>query len=91
MNATTLSVISSAIRVIRYEGGGLAVKFHNGRIYLHPRLPQAVYGGPEQASPKGVCLHPPRLRPLPARLCCPALSSSLSAPPIHTRHETTHS
>ena len=38
-----ISVSSSAIRAIGYDGSTLAVEFHNGRIYDHPGVPESVF------------------------------------------------
>ena len=48
-----ISVSSSAIAAIGYEGGTLAVAFRNGGLYYHPGVPYAVYVGLMQALSKG--------------------------------------
>ena len=49
-----ISVSSSAIRAIGYDGGTLAVAFHNSGIYYHHGVPYSVYVGLMQASSKGI-------------------------------------
>jgi KTSC domain len=48
-----ISVRSSAIRAIGFDGYTLSVEFHNGGIYDHPGVPYSVYEGLMQASSKG--------------------------------------
>jgi KTSC domain len=53
MDPTLISVDSSAIRAVGYDGWTLTVEFCNGRIYDHPGVPYSVYQGLMQASSKG--------------------------------------
>ena len=48
-----ISVSSSAIAAIGYEGGILAVTFHNTGTYYHPGVPYSVFEGLLRASSKG--------------------------------------
>jgi hypothetical protein len=48
-----ISVNSSAIRAVGYDGHTLTVEFHTGRIYDHPGVPFSVYQGLLRASSKG--------------------------------------
>jgi hypothetical protein len=48
-----ISVSSSAIRAIGYDGYTLAVEFHNSGVYDHPGVPSEVYAGLMAASSKG--------------------------------------
>ena len=48
-----ISVNSSAIAAIGYEGGVLAVLFHNSGLYYHPGVPLAVFLEFMAASSKG--------------------------------------
>jgi hypothetical protein len=50
---TLISVNSSAISAIGYDGYTLTVQFHNGRSYDHPGVPHSVYAGLMQAASKG--------------------------------------
>jgi hypothetical protein len=50
---TLISVNSSAIAAVGYDGHTLTVEFRNGRIYDHPRVPYSVYEGLMRASSKG--------------------------------------
>jgi hypothetical protein len=43
MFATLISVNSSAIRAVGYDGSTLTGEFHSGRIYDHPGVPSSVY------------------------------------------------
>jgi hypothetical protein len=38
-----ISVRSSAIRAVGYDGYTLAVEFRSGRIYDHPGVPESVF------------------------------------------------
>jgi hypothetical protein len=53
MSATMISVVSSAIRAVRYDGYTLTIKFNNGRIYDHHGVPFSVYQGLIQAPSRG--------------------------------------
>ncbi len=48
-----ISVNSSAIAAIGYDGSTLRVAFHNGGVYDHPGVPYSVYVGLMQAGSKG--------------------------------------
>ena len=48
-----ISVNSSAIRAVGYDGSTLTVEFQNGRVYDHPGVPYEVFEGLMQASSKG--------------------------------------
>lgn len=48
-----ISVSSSVIRAIGYDGYVLAVVFHNGQRYDHPGVPHSVFTGLMQAASKG--------------------------------------
>jgi hypothetical protein len=48
-----ISVNSSAIRAVGYDGHTLTVEFHSGRIHDHPGVPYSVYVGLMQAASKG--------------------------------------
>jgi hypothetical protein len=48
-----ISVNSSAIRAIGYDGYTLTVEFHSGRVYDHPGVPYSVYVGLLQADSIG--------------------------------------
>ena len=49
-----ISVSSSAIAAIGYDGGTLAVLFHTGNtVYEHPGVPYEVFVGLLQAESKG--------------------------------------
>jgi hypothetical protein len=48
-----VSVNSSAIRAVGYDGSTLTVLFVSGRIYDHPGVPYSVYEGLMRASSKG--------------------------------------
>jgi hypothetical protein len=48
-----ISVSSSAIAAIGYEGGTLYVTIHTGRTYPHPGVPYPVYAAFMHASSKG--------------------------------------
>lgn len=49
-----ISVSSSAIRAVGYDGSTLAVTFReSGRTYDHPGVPHSVYRGLMNASSKG--------------------------------------
>ena len=49
-----ISVNSSVIRAVGYDGYFLAVIFHHSpKIYMHPRVPEPVYAGLVRASSKG--------------------------------------
>ncbi|MGD1090020.1 MAG: KTSC domain-containing protein [Verrucomicrobiota bacterium] len=48
-----ISVNSSAIRAVGYDGYTLTVEFHTGRIYDHPNVPYSVYVGLMHASSMG--------------------------------------
>jgi KTSC domain-containing protein len=48
-----ISVSSSAIAAIGYEGGTLYVTFHTGRTYPHPGVPYSVFLGLLHAESKG--------------------------------------
>jgi hypothetical protein len=48
-----ISVNSSAIRAVGYDGYTLTVEFHTGRIYDHPKVPYSVYVGLMHASSMG--------------------------------------
>ena len=50
---TMISVQSSAIRAVGYDGSTLSVEFRSGRVYDHPGVPYAVYAGLMHASSKG--------------------------------------
>ena len=50
---TMISVSSSAIRAIGFDGDTLTIEFNNGRIYDHPGVPYEVYAGLVAASSKG--------------------------------------
>ena len=50
---TLISVNSSAIRAVGYDGSTLTVEFHSGRVYDHPHVPYSVYAGLMQASSMG--------------------------------------
>jgi hypothetical protein len=52
-DSTLISVNSSAIRAIGYDGGTLTVEFHTGRVYDHPEVPYAVFAAFLRASSKG--------------------------------------
>lgn len=52
-NATLISVSSSVIRAVGYDGRTLTVEFHSGRIYDHPGVPYSVYDGLMRASSMG--------------------------------------
>ena len=53
MNSELISVSSSAIRAVGYDGSTLTVLFVSGRIYDHPGVPYSVYDGLMRASSKG--------------------------------------
>jgi hypothetical protein len=53
MSAIMISVSSSAIRAVGYDGSTLTVEFNNGRIYDHPGVPYSVYEQLMLASSKG--------------------------------------
>ena len=38
-----ISVNSSAIRAVGYDGYTLTVEFHTGRVYDHPGVPHSIY------------------------------------------------
>lgn len=48
-----ISVSSSSIRAVGYDGSTLVVVFHNSGRYDHPGVPQWVYRGLMNASSKG--------------------------------------
>ena len=48
-----ISVSSSAIAAVGFDGGVLTVVFHSGRVYDHPGVPYAVFAGLMNASSKG--------------------------------------
>lgn len=48
-----ISVQSSAIRAVGFDGSTLTVEFHGGRIYDHPGVPYEVYAGLMNASSMG--------------------------------------
>ena len=48
-----ISVSSSAIRAVGYDGYTLAVVFHHSGRYDHPGVPYDVYAGLMQASSMG--------------------------------------
>lgn len=49
-----VSVNSSSIRAIGYDGQNLAVQFHTSKtLYVHPRVPYPVYLGLMRAASKG--------------------------------------
>lgn len=48
-----ISVRSSAIRAVGYDGSTLAVEFHNSGVYYHPGVPYSVYAGLMRASSMG--------------------------------------
>jgi len=48
-----ISVHSSAIRAIGYDGYTLAVQFHNSGVYYHPGVPYEVYAALMAASSIG--------------------------------------
>lgn len=48
-----ISVHSSAIRAIGYDGYTLVVVFHNSGRYDHPGMPASIYLGLMGASSKG--------------------------------------
>jgi hypothetical protein len=50
---TMITVSSSAIRAIGFDGYTLAVQFKNGRIYDHPGVPWEAYAGLMNALSKG--------------------------------------
>ena len=50
---TLITVNSSAIRAVGYDGYTLTVEFHTGRIYDHPGVPHSVFAGLMQAGSKG--------------------------------------
>lgn len=50
---TLISVGSSAISAIGYDGYTLAVEFHNSGVYYHPGVPYEVYAAFMAASSKG--------------------------------------
>jgi hypothetical protein len=54
MSTILISVNSSAIRAIGYDGNTLTVEFHNGRTYDHPGVPYSVYEELMQAPSKGI-------------------------------------
>ena len=53
MHTNLVSVNSSAIRAIGYDGYTLTVLFDSGRIYDHPGVPSSVHAGLMLASSKG--------------------------------------
>ena len=54
MFGTLVSVNSSAIRAVGYDGHTLAVQFHTSTtVYTHPGVPYEVFLGLMQASSKG--------------------------------------
>jgi hypothetical protein len=50
---TMISVNSTVIAAIGFDGYILSVEFHNGRTYDHPGVPYEVYAGLMSASSKG--------------------------------------
>jgi hypothetical protein len=48
-----ISVNSSAIRAVGYDGHTLVVVFHNSGRYDHPGVPESVYRGLMSASSMG--------------------------------------
>ena len=50
---TLISVNSSAIAAVGYDGYTLTVLFHTRQTYDHPGVPYAVYAGLMRASSKG--------------------------------------
>jgi KTSC domain len=53
MYATLISVESTAIRAVSYDGHTLTVEFHSGRIYHHPGVPYQVFEEFMRALSKG--------------------------------------
>jgi hypothetical protein len=53
MSATLISVVSSAIRAVGYEGSTLTVEFHNGRTYNLTGVPEHHYYGLLNSSSPG--------------------------------------
>jgi KTSC domain len=53
MSAIMISVNSSAISAVGYDGSTLTVEFNNGRTYDHPGVPYSVYEQLMQALSKG--------------------------------------
>jgi hypothetical protein len=52
-----ISVSSSAITAIGYDGSTLRVMFHSGRIYDHPDVPHEIFVGLLHASSHGKYFH----------------------------------
>ena len=50
---TMITVSSSAISAVGFDGHTLTVEFHNGRTYDHPGVPDSVYQGLMNATSKG--------------------------------------
>ena len=48
-----ISVSSSAIAAIGYEGGTLAVEFHNSGTYYHPGVPYSLFARFMRSGSKG--------------------------------------
>jgi hypothetical protein len=53
MYVEMISVSSSVIRAVGYDGSTLTVEFRSGRTYDHPHVPESVYLGLMSASSKG--------------------------------------
>ena len=50
---TMITVSSSAINAVGFDGHTLTVEFHNGRTYDHPGVPDWIYRGLLNAASKG--------------------------------------
>jgi KTSC domain-containing protein len=50
---TLITVSSSAIRAVGYDGYILSVEFHSGRVYDHPGVPESVFQELMDATSKG--------------------------------------
>jgi len=50
---TLISVNSTAIRAVGYDGYTLTVEFPTGRVYNHPGVPVSVYRGLMNAGSQG--------------------------------------
>lgn len=53
MYAIMISIESTAIRAVGYDGSTLRVEFHNGRVYDHPGVPYYHFEGLLNASSVG--------------------------------------
>ena len=53
MYVQMISVSSSVIRAVGYDGSTLYGEMENGQTYDHPHVPESVYRGLMSASSKG--------------------------------------